>query len=156
MKPALWRTAGMCVVAAVCVPRAARATTCSITQVVAVAFGTYDPMSPTPNDAAGSVSVLCTGTVLPTVVLTLNTGVSNSFGQRTMTGPSTPMNYNLYTDANRTFIWGDGLLDGTVSWTIIGLVLGFTSTVPIYGRIPAQQTVIPGMYSDSITITANF
>ena len=60
------------------------------------------------------------------------------------------MNYNLYTDATRTAVWGDGVGASNVSAT------GTSVDLPIYGRIPARQTVPAKGYTDAITVTIDY
>lgn len=60
--------------------------------------------------------------------------------------------YNIYSDAARTFIWGDGT-DNSV--TISGQT-GATGQHPLYGRISARQNVSVGNYSDTIIVTIVF
>lgn len=124
-------------------------------------FGGYDVFSSTPLDSTGTVSVTCN---MPPqhprapmmVKVSLSPGNSGNFTQRWMqqtAGPDT-LRYNLYTNASMSTIWGDG---GSSSSIFTGEV---TSASPlnttIYGRIPAQQNVRAGTYSDIITVTVDF
>jgi spore coat protein U-like protein len=52
--------------------------------------------------------------------------------------------YNLYTDASYSRIWGDGTSSTHVQ-TGIGEFI-------VYGRIPAQQNVKAGLYTDMVTV----
>ena len=65
------------------------------------------------------------------------------------------LNYNLYTDATYTSIWGSGS-GGTSSVSKTNGSGETGSTITIYGKIPAEQDVYAGSYSDSITITISF
>jgi spore coat protein U-like protein len=65
-------------------------------------------------------------------------------------GPYT-LNYNLYTTASRTTVWGDGT--GGTS-TLNGLAFGATHTV--YATVPARQNVRVGQYTDNIIVTLTF
>jgi spore coat protein U-like protein len=64
--------------------------------------------------------------------------------------------YNLYLDAARTIIWGDGT-GGTQSF-FIGNPQGNNQdlSVPMFGRIPASQNVKVGAYTDTVTVTLSF
>jgi spore coat protein U-like protein len=75
------------------------------------------------------------------------------FGQRLMRGPGgTPLAYNLYVDPARTRIWGDGVHAGTS--TIGGRSDGRRRVdLAVYGRVWGRQSVAPGAYSDTVSIT---
>jgi spore coat protein U-like protein len=60
--------------------------------------------------------------------------------------------YELYRDSGRTQRWGNTLNGDTVSGTASYDSL---TQVTVYGRVPAQ-TVVPGSYSDTITVTLTF
>jgi spore coat protein U-like protein len=62
------------------------------------------------------------------------------------------LNYNLYTSAARNVVWGDGTGgSNTMSATANG-----STTLNIFGQIPASQDAAVGTYTDSITATVNF
>jgi spore coat protein U-like protein len=110
----------------------------------AVSFGTYDPTSGNPLNAIGSISVKCTPETLSVVKLDPGRNSGGGFGQRKMQKDGNYLNYNLYTDAACTKIWGDGTSN---TFTQTG-----SSNVVVYGKIPAMQKVTPGVYNDSVTI----
>jgi len=70
-----------------------------------------------------------------------------------MTDGSNTLEYNLYTDAGRTTVWGDGTAS---SVTAAGTGSGAQQSLTVYGRIPASQSVPAGSYSDTVTATINF
>jgi spore coat protein U-like protein len=70
---------------------------------------------------------------------------------RAMSG-TTPLRYNLYLDAGRTQIFGDGT-GGTVTFT--GATAA-TANLTVYVRIFAQQSVRSDSYSDSVVVTVTF
>jgi spore coat protein U-like protein len=146
-----WRALviGCAIGAAVAAPRRADAYCWNIT-TNGVAFGTYDPFSATPLDAAGSISFLC----LPatSAVVTLSRGSAPTFVPRQMRQGAEVLQYNLYRDASRTVIWGDGT-GGTSSYGS-GLVL--YQSVSVYGRVFPRQNAAAGSYSDSVLVTVNF
>lgn len=120
---------------------------CSVTPQ-GVAFGAYDTLSAAATDGAGTINVSCDASTSFTV--SLSTG-SGSYAQRLMTGGANQLGYNLYTDASRTTVWGDGLgSTSTVSAT------GGNVNLPVYGRIPAQQNVPANSYGDTITVTVSY
>jgi spore coat protein U-like protein len=114
-------------------------------------FGNYDVFSPTPVDSVGTLTYDCSGT--PTPVITLTAGNSGTYAQRWLLSGANALVYNLYLDAARMLVWGDGT-GGTSSYS--GTV-GATANVSVYGRIPAAQgTARAGVYTDSIIATINF
>lgn len=132
-------------VIAVC-PAPALATICSVSSV-GVVFGSYDSLTSTPLDGVGVISVDCDVSTSFTVALSSGYG---SFAQRQMIAGSSQLGYNLYTDASRTMVWGDGVSAGTVSAT------GSSLNLSVYGRVPAQQNVAAGTYADSVSITVSY
>lgn len=124
-------------------------------------FGTYSPFSISPLDGTGNVQVSCSLIGLISLVVSydilLSPGSSGTFVNRTMSGGSYNLSYNLYTNAGRSSIWGDG--SGGTSIVTDGYLLGLLTTVrnyPVYGRIFAGQNVPPGLYSDTIVVTVNY
>jgi spore coat protein U-like protein len=65
-------------------------------------------------------------------------------------GPGAPsqLAYNLYKDASRLLVWGDG--GGGVSSN------GTNVDLTVYGRIPGAQNVQANVYVDSVTVTVAF
>ena len=121
----------------------------------AIAFGNYDPISLTPLDTAGSVVYRCAQQD-HNITITLSRGGGTSFTTRRMVKGTEQLFYNLYRDAARTAIWGDGT-GGTQSFFIGNPQANNTDlSVPIFGRIPAGQNVSVGSYSDTITVTLIF
>jgi spore coat protein U-like protein len=118
---------------------------------VATISGTCSKGDPADPDMSGST-------------LTLSTGSSNAFNTRQMVKGSDRLEYNLYTSAARTIVWGDGTAGtGTVAALTIqsnGRFLNHNSSrnfaIPAYGRIPGSQDAVPGVYSDTITVTMSF
>lgn len=139
------------------------ATTCT-TSASGVAFGLYNPLSGTPNNATGTVSVRCemVNSSFDRVdySVALSTGSSGSFANRTLRFRANPINYNLYADAARTQIWGvNG--GGTTARSGTMILRRFAPTaqhdLTIYGRIPAAQlNAVPGSYTDTIVVTVTY
>lgn len=124
-----------------------------------LSFGSYDVFSPFPTDTTATINVDCN---IPTqhpdaplmVTISLSPGNSGSFGQRQMQQGSYRLNYNLYTSASHSTIWGDG---GGGSSTLTNAVTKETPwNATIYGRIPPGQDAAVGNYSDLITVTIDW
>lgn len=124
-----------------------------------IAFGGYSMMTPTPRDSSGSVTVTCTVLVglLVTIYTELGTGVSGSYFPRQMANGANRLNYNLYTDASYSTVWGNGA-GGTARRTFSALLTIGTTNIPytFYGRIPAGQGPPAGAYSDNVVVTVIF
>ena len=113
-----------------------------------LAFGTYDPLSTTPRDATGSVSYNCQNVGWASAYL--SRGSSPTLFNRTMTQGANALSYNVYLDTGHTQVWGDA------SGSYYVLVPNGKGSIPVYGRIFAQQDVSAGAYSDVLTVTFNF
>ena len=127
---------------------------CSLSSA-AVVFGSYDPTISAPLDTAGSLVYRCSQRD-HNIMITLSQGGGTSFAGRRMVNGADQLFYNLYLDAARTIIWGDGT-GGTQSF-FIGNPQGNNQdlSMPIFGRIPSSQNVKVGAYSDTITVTLSF
>ena len=133
---------------------AAQASGCSLGGA-AIAFGAYDPTSVTNLDTAGSLIYRCSQKD-HNIIITLSQGGGTSYAARRMVTGSNELFYNLYLDAGRSIIWGDGT-GGTQAFTTRNPQGNNQDiSVPIYGRIPALQNVSVGNYGDTITVTLNF
>jgi spore coat protein U-like protein len=131
---------------------------CTITST-AITFGNYDPISSTALASTGTLGFSCNfGVSLGGInfTISLTPGSSTTYATRTLKSGSNTLNYNLYTTASDTTVWGDGTA-GTATVTAT-----YPSTnappvnVTVYALIPAQQNAISGSYSDSITATVTF
>jgi len=122
-----------------------------------VAFGAYDPRAVGADNGTGPISLACpTGS--NSVIIALSTGTSGTYTNRTMRDGGDILNYQLYRDAARTQVWGNGTA-GTFTQTLSGGSVGggtrnYSTTV--YGRITALQNVPAGAYLDTITVTVTF
>jgi len=114
-----------------------------------VAFGDVDVTRAT--DTTGEVVLSCT--ITTDVDVALASGATP--GQRYMSGPNGGrLTYELYTDASRSVEWGDGSGNGrTVPANNVGEE---SRRLTIYGRVPQQNAVPPGAYTDSLTVLVSF
>jgi spore coat protein U-like protein len=124
-----------------------------------VNFGVFNPLSGSALDGSGNIQVTCSALVAVSASyeIRLSKG-GGSYSLRKLQGPTGAINYNLYTNASRSLIWGDGTSSTfTVSDTISSLLTSANKTHTVYGRIPSgQTTVAPGTYTDSIIATIIF
>lgn len=120
----------------------------------ALNFGTYDPSTGTSLAGNSTVNVNCTRTTPFTVAL--NAGATGSFANRLMVSGVNTLQYNLYTAAALTTVWGDGT---SATATNAGTGAGVTTPVAftVYGSIPNQPGAVPGAgYTDTVTVTVNY
>jgi spore coat protein U-like protein len=129
-----------------------------------VAFGVYDGTLATPTDSTGRLTLRCThtggGAVKAGYTIALSTGSSGTFVQRQLRSGNSVLNYNLFNDATRTLVWGDGSRGSVlVAGTLLvnpGNFVTNESVHSIYGRIPPQQSADSGVYADQILVTLTF
>jgi len=134
-------------------PVTARAANCTVSTRT-MAFGNYNPLSGAPrNRATRIITAVCRGN--GTLTVALSTGQSNSYTLRYMTSASTSdqLDYNLYIDATRTVVWGDGTGG---SQTVSQNFSNSTVRLIAYGQIPAMENIAAGTYTDLITATVTF
>ena len=124
-------------------------------------FGVYAPGTPSPVDSTGLLQIFCIGRPSrgqpSSYVMSISGGTSGDPSARYMSSSSSSLNYNLYQDAARTTIWGDGTF-GTLPMTqgFSGRGFIFRRIHPIYGRSPAGQDPAPGSYVDTPLVTIEF
>ena len=139
------------------------ATTCRIVSGGALAFGTYDVLSPSPDDSLLNVVISCFRTGGPqstTVTMQLGQGTyGGSVSTRRMRqigGLGDSLSYGLYRDVSRSSVWGSNVGIDTVSVTLaIPNNRSASTTFVIYGRIPPQQDVAAGNYTDAVQMSVS-
>ena len=128
------------------------ATSCRFTSVDPVSFGVYDVFATQPNNnGVGSITIDCKGSGNDPFDVTLSTGQSHSYTTRTMRSGVNHLDYNLYTGADRSAVWGDG--HGNQLMTVRK---NKATTLHVYGQMPAGQDVAVGTHTDAIVATVNF
>jgi spore coat protein U-like protein len=128
------------------------APSCTVS-TTSVNFGGYNVFTVSATDSTGTITIDCNGSAHD-IVVTLSKGASSSYNPRTMLKGSEALSYNLYRDAARTSIWGDGT-GGTSTYTNPNPPNG-PFNVTIYGSVPAGQDVSAGVYSDTVSAVINF
>lgn len=136
-----------------------------------VPFGDYNPFSYVDVDTTGSITINCQSALTETVSLSvaMTAGVSGSFTSRQMrnTSGGSAMRYNLYGNASRTTVWGDGT--GGSSTVSASMLLArclacppenpnsASVSLPVYARAFSRQNLLPaGAYLDTITVIVTF
>lgn len=82
------------------------------------------------------------------ITISLSTGSSGTYTNRTLQNTGYNLYYNLYTSNRRNRIWGNGS-SNTVTITK-RVKTNHQTIVKIYGQIPHTQSIPPGIYSDNI------
>lgn len=84
--------------------------------------------------------------------LGLSNGLNNVGTTRRMRNQSNYVRYELYQDSSRTKRWGNTANTDTYT----GTGGANTIVVPVYGKVPVQNNVPAGSYSDTITVTLSY
>ncbi|MCO5064513.1 MAG: spore coat U domain-containing protein [Rhizobiaceae bacterium] len=109
-----------------------------------VNFGSVSSLSSTIN-GQGSLSIKCTPTT--TYRIRLLNGQNYSGGKRRMRLNSQYVQYELYSDVQRTSRWGNN-----DSQDVSATGTGFNQSFPVYGQVPAQTTPNFGTYTDIVVV----
>jgi len=144
---------GACYLAlALIAPMRAGAMSCTIVNNIGVRYGAYNVFSHAPLDSTGEIGVRCSSVVDGDMLsIRLDRGTSGRFTPRAMHNGASHLDYNLYLDAARTVVWGDGT-SGTAAYTLHP-TNGQLVSVPIFGRVWPRQNVAAGTYSDVVVLT---
>lgn len=129
---------------------------CTVT-AGALNFGTYAAGGGA-LDVNSTINVNCTKSTPFTVSLNGGTTTGGTIAQRLLASGTNTLQYNLYTSNAYATVFGDGTLSsGTIAGTGTGLLVA--SPVTVYGQLPdsvANQTAVPGTYTDTITVTVTY
>lgn len=74
-------------------------------------------------------------------------------GVRTITATGGSITYELYTNAARTIVWGDGTGG---SQTAAGTGNGTVQNITVYGTMNMGSGVVSGAYSETVTVTLTY
>jgi spore coat protein U-like protein len=137
------------------------AAACSFSGSGSTAFGPYDILSVTATDTVATIRVRCENVAPgnPNISLTVGLGAGNgsSVQNRRMAhagGTGDLLNYGLFRDASRSAVWGyTPALDALTQTVKVQNNRTAEAIFTIYGRIPPQQDVTPGDYSDTVQVT---
>ncbi len=124
-------------------------TLCSVS-TLPMAFGNYNGAI---TDASATINVTCTNTTPYDIGLDPGQSPGANTSTRAMLGPGgAPLNYALYIDSGRGVNWGNNVGNDTNHQVATGILQQW----PVYGRIPANQFVQPGGYSDTVAVTLTY
>jgi spore coat protein U-like protein len=122
-----------------------------------LAFGAFDGVNDI-NTLSSTVGVRCTTGTPYTVGLNVGTG-GGTFAARTLTNGTNTLLYNLYRNAGRTEIWGDGTASTfTVAGTGAGMGVPNTVNHTVFGLLPAagNQAAPVSSYASTIQVTVTY
>jgi spore coat protein U-like protein len=109
--------------------------------------GEYNPIGKNDVDVEGTVTTLCSVGTPFNVGFDAGQGTGATVETRGMTHPngSEVLNYSLYQDSAHTQVWGETVGKNTVAG--VG-----STTLSVYGHVPAQQNVPADNYQDSVRV----
>ena len=151
MKPGIVLTA-----CALLLPGIANALNCQVT-LNPLPFGMYTPGMSGHLDSVSDITIRCVAQP-GSYAVTVGPGLSGNQLLRTLLGgPGEFLNYNLYRDAARTQIWGDGTPPTfVVTGSRPGVGQPTINVHPLYGRVFSGQNPNPGNYADNLLVTVLF
>jgi spore coat protein U-like protein len=113
-----------------------------------LAFGNYTAQSGSPLLGTTLLRATCTPNTSYNVGLNEGTSPGATVNQRRMVSGANVLNYQLYSDASRSTIWGNTAGTDTVT----GVGTGTAQDHTVYGTVPAAQVVPAAEYADTITV----
>ena len=113
-----------------------------------LSFGDYTSGQQTDLDVDGTINyVNCSGTL----TFALDGGGSGDINARQMRQGANRLNYQIYRTSSRSAVFGTGAdAQGKI---LIGTQTG---SLTVYGRIPKNQVVPDGVYTEIVNITLTF
>ena len=131
---------------------------CNIS-TTAMTFASYDPTATVDNDANASITSTCTAGGAAIITMgqggRTQSGSTDAIPLRAMyngsEGAPEDLLYHLYSDSAGGTVWGNTDATGKAI-TADGTAQDFTA----YGRIPKNQTVSSGSFSDSVLVTLTY
>jgi spore coat protein U-like protein len=111
-------------------------------------FGTYTAQNGTPLQGTTLLRTTCTPGTTYHIGLDQGQAPGATVNQRKMVSGASTLNYQLYSDSNRSTIWGNT----TGTDTVTGSGTGIAQDHTVFGAIPASQVIPAGDYTDTITV----
>ncbi|UXN59967.1 spore coat protein U domain-containing protein [Phyllobacterium zundukense] len=114
-------------------------------------FGSWQDLDK-PRDQEGAVTVNCDKNTSYSLKLGWG-GQGDAGNTRNMANGSEKISYNLFSDKQRSVLWGDkdgGKVPSALTSD------GNKKTFPVYARVPTQKTPSPGTYTDNVVVTLEY
>ena len=105
-------------------------------------------------DMTSTINVTCTNTTPYTVGVSAGAmgTLVTARKMKVLAANTEAVSYSLFRDTARTLNWGTTI--GTD--TLAGIGNGLVQPLTVYGRIPAQASVTPGTYNDTLSVTVTY
>jgi spore coat protein U-like protein len=151
-RPAHARRAALAALCAWLLPAvAAAAPTCQFLTASALAFGTYDPLASAPLDSSSQLQYKCPGN--QPLRISIDAGQSGTFSARELRSGSERLLYQVYLDAQRQIVWGDGTGGSSVGPLVTSAGTSGSTIAWLFARIFARQDAAVGAYADTLHVT---
>ena len=124
---------------------------CVINSTATLNFGSQGVLVANVNGTS-TLAVQCTNTTPYNIGLDQGQAPGATVAARKMTNGPNAIAYSLYSDSNRTVLWGNTV--GTNTVAAIGS--GASQSYTIYGQVPPQNTPAPAVYTDTVTVTVTY
>lgn len=137
----------------------AQAANCTIS-AVPIAFGAYNPVTKAAVNTTATITTTCTALVVAgSYSISISSGQSGTPTTRYLLSNTNRLNYQVYIDSARTRIAGDGVagtatVDGNIT-PLVGLLTA-SRTDTLYATIPAGQSAVPGIYTDTLVLQITY
>lgn len=117
-------------------------------------FGVYSFIQKSPNDSSNNLKIECQNSTV--VSVQIGAGQSGVMLNRYMVdAKGNQLKYNLYVDAGRQGVLGDGN-DGSSYFNGLNVGVGQHPNMTIYGRLFPNQSIPAGNYSDNLVLNISF
>jgi spore coat protein U-like protein len=117
----------------------------------ALSFGTSGVLSANINQST-TLSVTCSNTTPYSVGLDAGSVSGSTVATRLLNNGAATVQFQLYSDAAHTTIWGNTIGTNTVS----GTGTGSAQSLTVYGVVPAQITPAANTYTSTVTASVTF
>ena len=113
-------------------------------------FGDYDPSTRAPLNSVAEITIDCSRPTNVTLLIAPGGGTGRVTDRRMLhrTRPGEVLGYNLFQDASRMVVWGDG-----GSGAALTLRVERRGVARVYGQVYAGQEPWVGSYEDSVSVT---
>lgn len=146
---------GLCLALAAGGARAAQPALCTVT-ASPVIFGDYNPFGFQGPLTVGTIEYTCMSHPRGGLKILLSLRRRGPEGRRAMRGPQGQrLGYYLSLDPVGLQVWGDGT-EGTQFFFDPNPPSGKPVMLRVYGHVPPRQMVRSGLYSDEVSVSAEF